>query len=561
MVVFKNAFKKLLLAVIFLTFLLLLFKNPFSERNLIPNLEPFPDTIHYLNPPLSFLEGKGFIIEREGRTIRPAVPFLYSASLTPGYIINRDVRFFYFTNIILAFLGLLFFYKSLQKILSNTYVILFILFLYVTNYFIFWYPNLPMAENLLLTLYLIGFYLFISKLTPKNAFLAGLTGISFYAAKYASSSLTLIYLLLYSCKIFMNLVPELKNFKLEPFRQNPKKLLKKKIFFILLSFITGAGLSLLLFFIVDSSIRGNNIFLQLLEHIGSLAVSQTAFGTTSQSGGWFSLGYFKEHLLIYLNALAGNQMRFLWDNTPLTPKYIALPAISGILISLFTAKKKFLNFALLFFILIPIVAISPFYTADARYIYHVIPTLLLGFGLFLTLINNLLIRYKLEKVFYVFLILLFIFYAGTNFQRLKYQIALNLRHSETPWNYMSVKNFNNYFQTLPSGTKGKPILITALQPFYIDFFSNSNYKLLPLSKGQEFFNRAETVWSPNDYSDLITLYRKYLKEGKEMFVTNAALGNQGYLHNDFSLIKDNFLVDEVKKGCFDTCNIYKISPK
>lgn len=554
--------KRLLLMTIVLTFSLLLFKNPFSERNLIPNLEPFPDTIHYLNPPLSFLKGKGFVIEREGRTIKPAVPFLYSASLIPGYFIYRDVRFFYFTNIILAFLSLVFFYKFLWKVLLNTYITLFILFLYITNYFIFWYPNIPMAENLVLTLYLVGLYLLFSELTLKKAFASALIGISFYATKYASVSLTLTYLFLYSSKVFLSLIPGRGNINLYSFKQDLKKFLKKRnILSIPLAFIVGTTSSLLFFFFVDSFVRGNNIFSQLLEHASPLVASQTSPAGTSQSAGWFALGYFKGHLLTYLNALVGNPMKFLWDNTPLTPKYIGLQAIAGILISLFIKQKLFLSSALLFFILVPIIAISPFYTTDARYIYHVIPTLLTGFGLFLLFIYNLLVRLKLKKVFYILLISMFVFYSVANFQRLKYQIALNLKHAETPWYYMSVKNFNNYFQALPFETLDKPILITALQPFYIDFFSNSNYKLLPLSKGQEFFNRAETVWGPNDYSNLLSLYSKYLQEGKEIFVTNAALGNEGYLYNSFNSIKDNFILNEVKKGCFDTCNIYKISPK
>lgn len=552
----------LLLIVIFLTFSLLLLKNPFSQRNLIPNLEPFPDSIHYLNPPLSFLEGKGFVIEREGRTIRPAVPFLYSTSLIPGFLINRDARSFYFTNVILALLGLVFFYKFLGKVLSNTYITLFILLLYTTNYFIFWYPNLPMAENLVLTLYLIGLYLLVSRLTIRNAFFAGVIGISFYATKYASSSLTLTYLFLYFSKVFLNLIPEFRNFNLNSLWQNPNKFLKRKyIFSVPLSFILGSGSALLLFFFIDSLVRGNNIFSQLLEHVGSLVVSKTSSGSTSAPEGWFSFGYFKEHLLIYLNALLGNQMRFLWDYTPLTPKYIALPAIAGIIISLFKSQKKFLSFALMFFILVPIIAISPFYTTDARYIYHVIPTLLTGFGLFLVFIYNLLERLKLKKAFYMLLIALFVFYCVTNFQRLKYQIALNLKHSETPWHYMSVKNFNNYFQTGSIDPYDKPMLITALQPFYIDFFSNSNYTLLPLSNSQEFYRRAETVWGPNDYSDFITLYTKYLKGGREVYVSNAALGNGGFLYNGFNAIKDNFILEEVKNGCFDSCNIYKLTPK
>ena len=77
-----------------------------------------------------------------------------------------------------------------------------------------------MAENLVLTLYSIGLYLLVSKLTLKNAFFAGTVGISFYATKYASISLTLTYLFIYAFKVFLSLIPELRNFNLDSFRKN-----------------------------------------------------------------------------------------------------------------------------------------------------------------------------------------------------------------------------------------------------------------------------------------------------------------------------------------------------
>lgn len=561
MLITEELFKKMLMGIIFLTFLLLLFKNPFSERNLIPNLEPYPDSIHYLNPPLSFLKGKGFAIEREGRTLKPSVPFLYSASLMPGFFINRDVRFFYFTNIVLAFLGLVFFYKFLEKFLPNSYINLLIMFLYATNYFIYWYPNLPMAENLILTLYLIGLYLLVSKLTVKNACLAGLIGISFYATKYASVSLTVAYFFIYSMKIFLSLIPVFRNFDIYFILKNPKKFLQKNMFSVPMIFIVTSAVSLFLFFLADSLIRGNNVFLQLLEHAGSLTVSKTSSGVTSQPTGWFAWGYFNEHLRIYLNAILGNRMKFLWDSTPLIPKYLAYLSIVGILASLFTKQYRFISLSFMILIILPILAISPFYTTDARYIYHVIPTILTGFGLLLALIYNLLSRHKLKRIFYIVLITAFAFYAVTNFQRIKYQIALNLRHAETPWYYMTVKNFNNYFQELPGTAQNKPVLVTALQPFYIDFFGNSNYNLLPLSKGQEFMRQVEDVWGPNDYSDLTVLYKKFLKEGRTLYVSNAALGNEGYLHSSFNKLSDSFLLDKVQDGCYETCNIYRLVSK
>lgn len=559
MAIFEKYIKRISLVSLFLLFLLLLFKNPFSERNLIPNLEPFPDTIHYLNPPLSLLRGETFSLERGGIRLKPSVPFLYSASLIPGFLIYQDVRIFYFTNVLLAFIGLFFFYKSLEKLFANSYITFTVLFFYISNYFIFWFPNLAMAENLLLALFNIGIFLLFSKRSVKNAFLVGLVGISFYATKYASISLSAAYLFCYFLGDFIQLIIEIKESGLKSLLKKPKKLFHKKSFLIITTFILSSGLSLLLFFAVDFFMRGNNIFVQIFQLAAPLTKSASEATSASRATNWFDQSFFKEHFFIYLNSITGNPMRFLWDQTPILPKYIALPAIAGIILGFFTKNYRYLSFTLTLLVLIPILAIASFYTTDARYIYHAIPTLLIGFGLFLKLIYILISKIGQKKVFYFLLITLTVFYALTNFYRLKYQIALNLRHAETPWYYLSVKNFNGYFQG--QSLVDKPILITAMQPYYIDFFSNSTYQLLPLSKDQDFFPHVKYVWGPNDYSDLIMLYKKYLNENRRLYVTNAALGNEGYLHKSFDLVKQEFTLTEVAKGCFDTCNIYRIANK
>src|SRR4051812_8668973 len=115
-------YKKLVPILLTLIFIALLLKNPFSSRNLISNLEPYPDTIHYTNGALSLIHGYGITLTREGRSIPTAVPPLYSIILVPLYIINNDPRVFYFTNIILSLVSLLMFYKILRKLNINIWV-------------------------------------------------------------------------------------------------------------------------------------------------------------------------------------------------------------------------------------------------------------------------------------------------------------------------------------------------------------------------------------------------------------------------------------------------------
>lgn len=524
--------------------LLLLLKNPYSERNLISNLEPYPDTLHYLNPAINFSNGEGLYLKREERKIIPSVPPFYSFSISPIFLFTDDSRAFYFMNVIFALLSLYFLYLTLKKTISNSFIIGLLLFLYSTNYFIYWFPTLAMAENLILLLFNISVFLIVSKVSPLNLFLVGILGIAFFATKKASIPFFFSLLLIYSLKIFV----EVKN------KRQKIKTLGLLLLSVVISFIP--------YYLYEVFIKENNFISDILLILTIIKpVSEAASGVTqsSSSGSWFSLSYFPQNFGLYLNALVGNQMRFLWDFTPIVPSYIGILGIIGLIFGFFIKKFRFLSFSLVVFLISSILFISTFYTHDARYINHAIPTLIISFGIFLEILYNLLSKRKLKTIFYAFFILIFCYYSFFNLIRIKNQIVLNLKYAEQPWYYLSVKNLNQYFTK--KDTKNLPIVISALPPYYIDFFSNGNYNLLPLSKVQEFRNVKEKAWGPNDYSDLINLYKSYLDKGYELYVSNHALGSAGYLLNDFEAIKKNFDLKEVASGCFNTCNIYKLNLK
>ncbi len=531
-------------------FLLLLLKNPFSERNLIPNLEPYPDSIHYISPALSFISGKGFYIEREGRTFKPTVPFLYSLTLVPMFLINNDARFFYATNILLAMCGLILFYFTLWRITDNNFIPSLVLFIYLTNYFVYWYPNLPMAENLTLTLFIAGLFLLTAKLSLKNSVLAGILAVGFYGAKYANITLSIVFEISYLAKTILGAYPQL--LKKHPVKKNIKP--------ILYFFISGTG-TLILFFLAEYLIRGSSVF-EKIQYL-MMPLFLTGGGKAAEvvaTNPWFSYTYFDKNFDIYSKALMGEPMRFLWDFTPLLPSYIAKMSLAGLVIGLIFKGWRFVSLYLLGFIILPVIFLSTFYTADARYIYHVIPAMLCGLGIFLAIIKRQTDRKKISWFFYILLGAFFLFYAYSNFPRIKYQVAMNLRHSETPWNYLSVKNFNEFF-AVNNNLSEKPVLITAMPPYYIDFLSNSNYKLLPLSTEQEFSNSRNIVWGEEDYKDFLKIYEKYLNAGRQVYVTNAGLGNHAFLYRDYNKLKDNFDIKLVKEGCLNTCDIYELSLK
>src|SRR5258708_1296424 len=94
---------------------LLLFRNPFSSQNIISDLEPSPDTIHYLSPAKNFFNGQGLKIGYEGRFLNPDVPPLYSLVLAPFIATLKDIRAFYFANLILVFISTILFYQIILQ--------------------------------------------------------------------------------------------------------------------------------------------------------------------------------------------------------------------------------------------------------------------------------------------------------------------------------------------------------------------------------------------------------------------------------------------------------------
>ena len=259
--------------------------------------------------------------------------------------------------------------------------------------------------------------------------------------------------------------------------------------------------------------------------------------------------------------MLGAPNRFLWDQTPLIPRFIAITGMIGIIGGIFSKKYRFLSQGLLLSISATVIFMSTFYSFDARYIYIAIPALLIGLGLFLTGLENKILK---RKIFFIFLIFVFIcIYLISNFTRIKSQISLNLRYAETPWNYVSVLKMNEYFTADKIVGNKRPVLISALPPFLIDYYSNGNYSLLPLSYEQEFRGQSvrQIVWGPNDYSDLPALYTKYLKDGYDLYVSRVGLGNEGYTNRDFNTIVAEFDTKLVLSGCYNQCNIYSVKLK
>ncbi len=516
-----------------LVFCLLLYKDVFSERTLIPNFEPFPDAFHYVIPARNLIQGGGFNVSREGRVIKSQVGPLYSISLLPMFFINSDPRMFYFTNIIIALLSFGLFYKILFKITQNSLILFITLFLYSTNYYLYWYPTLAMAENLMILLFLGATYLIILPVKINKLLVATIIALSFYLTKYASAPLTALYICIYGLKTFI--------FKKE-----------KKYALI---YITLVSLMMILAAIYLYFLRNINIF-----RIFYFYIEGTLF-FKSTDGQIFFTGYILSNLPKYIEAILGFPTKVLWDTTPLVPKFVGIFGLIGLIVGIAKSNFRYLSLSLSILLFGSILFMSTFYSFDGRYILHAIPTLLIGSAILLVSLLKLVSKKGFNNLFYLMLFLFIAWYFATNILRIKNQIMLNIRYAETPWYYVSILEMNKYFTLDKIQGNKKPVLISAMAPYLIDFFSNKNFTLLPLSYDQEFRSEKEFVWGPNDYSDLPKLYTKYIKEGYSVYVDRYGLGNETYTNKDYKVIENTFILTKVATGCFEQCNIYRVKLK
>lgn len=533
---------KYFLAICFVVFTLLLARDPFSQRTLIPNFEPYPDTFHYIVPVRSLISGQGFLISREKRGIPPQVTPLYSIVFPPFFLIKNDPRMFYFANVFLSWLSLFLFYFILKKISSNKWIIGVFLMLFTTNYYIYWYPQWAMAENLVLTIFLAGILLLLSKISLRNIFFSSLVGIGFTATKYACEPLSAVFVLLYSFKILLD--KEIV----------AKTRLKKLVVFALLSLFFSFP------FVIVYNINPLSYFEAIFNFSFAASKAGLSFSSKPAESPIFSTNFLYKHFPEYWYALKGGSVKFLWDYKPMLPKWLAIPSLVGLFIGLLSRKTKFLSFSLIFLLFAQTVFVSTFYAVDLRYIYTAIPTQILGLSFIFIFLEDR-CRFKKCLIFLnVVLLVIASYYIYSNALRIKNQVVLNFKYAEVPWYYISVLRLNDYFSKF-SSSQDKPVVISPMPPYFIDFYSNGNYRLLPLSDDQEFRKDREVVWGPGDYSDLHKLYRTYIKEGKQLYLATYGLGVEPFLHEAFDEVNQDFKLTLVDNGCYELCKIYKVELK
>ncbi|HEX7018112.1 MAG TPA: hypothetical protein VF209_04365 [Patescibacteria group bacterium] len=501
---------------------LLLARNPFSLRTLIPNFEPYPDSFHYVTTSRCFLQGQGWLLCRpDVQGVTPAVPPLYSAAMMPFFLIYNDPRMFYFANVTLAIISVWLLWRILTILKLNTLIQFFILGIYVTTYYVYWLPVLAMAENTLLPLFLAAVLLFILPKSRKHLYLAAIIVPSLYGTKYAALPLMGIFWWAFVLKYIT-------------FSLNKKNVQN----FFWFSLITG-GLYLL---------YGG------WQTIATTTASTEAAGSTDS---WFSYLYWPENVSIYLKALSGHPTKFLWHHQALLPSWLSGLGWLGLLIA--GVQKKFspLAWLLMTLSLGQVAVLALFYTVDARYIITSLPSLLLGVALCLEWL------YQVRKdsiwriCWLLFVCLLGIAYLLFQVKPLRTQLALNLKYAETPWWYISVQELNHYFSQ--NSATHQPYVATLISPYYLDFFGNHRYQPLPLWPEQDFKGHKEKVWGIPQIEALPDTYQRLLTEGADVYLFSYGLHVYQTGDEYRQTLLERFHGRPVFTGCAGACTLYKLS--
>ncbi|MFZ1721199.1 MAG: hypothetical protein WAU07_01715, partial [Microgenomates group bacterium] len=300
-----------------------------------------------------------------------------------------------------------------------------------------------------------------------------------------------------------------------------------------------------------------NEFLSLLSTLSGVA-------TFDSSNTWFSLSYLPENLKFYISAILGRSTQVLWSHLPLYDHWLTVGAGIGFLSGLVSKRNRVITYSILFPLIVHILFMSLFYTADARYIIFVIPFAILLFGLFLDFTLEIYKKNSAKIGYYSIVTFCMVLFIISLVPRIKTQISVNLKYAETPWWYLSVQQLNSYFEHTYQKdveTKTRPTVITILSPFFIDFYSNQMFSVLPLDPQQDFRSHKKAVWGNEVSDNFLEVYSKKLEAKQDVFVTNYGTAGAVAFQESFELIEKSFTLTLVQEGCHSLCNIYQLSPK
>lgn len=516
-------YKRIIYAVLTVLFITLAYKAPFTERSLIPNLEPFPDSLYYSVPAWNFVHGEGFSMSYDGYEIKQITPPLYSLALIPFFEVFNDVRAFYFLNMLLVYGSLIFFVKTLYEIFDEKrfrkhILIAFMGFLFVTNFYIFTIPTLLMAETITLFLTTIGLYVLFSDNSKWKFVFSTQLGILLLLIKFSNAPLAVAFYALFF------------------FKHKSKK-------FITYSLLGGVYFA--------AYVLGSKV---LVDH------------KNLDSGANFSMDYFKKNFPFYINSFIGKDTRYLWFTEKYLPNILGALSVFGIIFGLMIRKYRGPVSKGLVLVVPLILFMSAFSVGDVRYIFALLPISLM----FAAVVFSGFLKQSLRiGVFFMIIVLGVLMLDSSSSYKvgekyaitLKKQVGLNFKHTESPWNYKAVGEFDGFFES--QDLNEQAYLGTFLPPFYVEMVQTSEkYKPYPISEQQEFFWTVDGLGHEMGLQtdvEMIAAYTDLLEQNKPLYVSNYYISTTDFYKSHFDRLSEHFTLERVFTGCLESCNIYKLS--
>jgi hypothetical protein len=224
-----------------------------------------------------------------------------------------------------------------------------------------------------------------------------------------------------------------------------------------------------------------------------------------------------------------------------------------------TKPKKVLVFSsLLIFTLIPTIlgfSKKPLSTFELILFLLIIPVLI---AFYTALIHN--IKYRLAYFTQISAILvLVLFLINHDFN----EDFLNQFRNSSRSNKFSTVNIQNiHVDNNRFLNRDKDYyIISTMNPYYVDLFSNKNFEVLPLSESQPYINESDKVYKLiNNQTNLIDQYNKIV-EDTNLYATDHGTQQNEVYSQAFEDLKNNFDLKYVAVGCEDSCSLYTVKPE
>jgi hypothetical protein len=231
---------------------------------------------------------------------------------------------------------------------------------------------------------------------------------------------------------------------------------------------------------------------------------------------------------------------------------------STVLISLLTTD--FLLYSVNIFGTAPSITSSPLISKNILIIFIVIPIVVISLA-------KLLLSQKKKLIFITRLALISsLVFIGTLLPTNIFdEIKTNFRNDKDTYKNWTVERSNIFFndKLLTDETKDK-YLITTLNPYFFDLYKNKNYKTLPMSEAQTYFDNAQNVWSDlkltSNKINLKETYKNILDNKKPLYITDYGThqSSESKYKIDFDKIKSEFDLEYDAIDCNEQCNFYSV---